>query len=80
RFTFQRPELYGLFGWLFDLLACFDKPFNQAPSLHIALLVVLWFCYARHVQGTWRWLVHGWFALIGVSVMTTYQHHFIDLP
>ncbi len=80
RFTFQRPELDGLFGWLFDVLAGFDKPFNQAPSLHIALLVVLWVCYARHVQGIWRWLVHGWFALIGVSVLTTYQHHFIDLP
>jgi hypothetical protein len=28
----------------------------------------------------WRWLLHSWFALIGVSVLTTYQHHFIDLP
>ncbi|WLH00589.1 phosphatase PAP2/dual specificity phosphatase family protein [Pseudomonas beijingensis] len=80
RFTFPRPEMDGLFGWLFDVLAGFDKPFNQAPSLHIALLVVLWVCYQRHLQGFWRWLMHGWFALIGVSVLTTYQHHFIDLP
>lgn len=80
RFTFPRPELDGVFGWLFAVLAGFDKPFNQAPSLHIALLVVLWVCYARHIQGFWRWLVHGWFALIGVSVLTTYQHHFIDVP
>lgn len=36
--------------------------------------------YQRHSQGLWRWLVHGWFALIGISVLTTYQHHFIDLP
>ncbi|WHS59682.1 phosphatase PAP2/dual specificity phosphatase family protein [Pseudomonas sp. G2-4] len=80
RFTFSRPEMDGVFGWLFDVLAGFDKPFNQAPSLHIALLVVLWVCYQRHLQGVWRWVMHGWFALIGVSVLTTYQHHFIDLP
>ena len=41
RFTFERPELDGVFGWLFAVLAGFDKPFNQAPSLHIALLVIL---------------------------------------
>jgi protein-tyrosine phosphatase len=70
----------GVFGLLFELLGAFDKPFNQAPSLHIALLVILWVCYARHVPGLWRWLLHGWFALIGVSVLTTWQHHFIDLP
>ncbi|WP_053151859.1 phosphatase PAP2/dual specificity phosphatase family protein [Pseudomonas sp. Pf153] len=80
RFTFPRPEMDGVFGWLFDVLAGFDKPFNQAPSLHIALLVILWVCYQRHLQGVWRWVMHGWFALIGVSVLTTYQHHFIDLP
>lgn len=80
RFTFQRPEMDGVFGWLFDVLAGFDKPFNQAPSLHIALLVVLWVCYQRYTQGAWRWLVHGWFVLIGISVLSTYQHHFIDLP
>ncbi|UII71563.1 phosphatase PAP2/dual specificity phosphatase family protein [Pseudomonas sp. HN11] len=80
RFTFERPELDGVFGWLFAVLAGFDKPFNQAPSLHIALLVILWVMYQRHTQGFWRWLVHGWFVLIGISVLTTYQHHFIDLP
>ncbi|WP_150782528.1 phosphatase PAP2/dual specificity phosphatase family protein [Pseudomonas fluorescens] len=80
RFTFDRPELDGVFGWLFAVLAGFDKPFNQAPSLHIALLVILWVLYQRHSRGLWRWLVHGWFALIGISVLTTYQHHFIDLP
>lgn len=79
-FTFPRPPLDGVFGWLFAVLAGFDKPFNQAPSLHIALLVILWVMYRRHFTGAGRWLVHGWFALIGVSVLTTYQHHFIDLP
>jgi len=80
RFTFERPELDGLFGTMFDVLMGFDKPFNQAPSLHIALLVVLWVCFARYAAGLWRVLLHGWFLLIGVSVLTTWQHHFIDVP
>lgn len=80
RFSFERPALEGGFGWLFDLLMGFDKPFNQAPSLHIALLVILWVAYGRYAGGLWRWLLHGWFALIGLSVLTTWQHHFIDVP
>ena len=66
---------------MFDVLMGFDKPFNQAPSLHIALLVVIWAMFARHTHGLWlRGLLHGWMALIGVSVLTTWQHHFIDVP
>lgn len=81
RFTFERPELGGVFGWMFDVLMGFDKPFNQAPSLHIALLVIIWTMFARHVQQPlWRWVTHAWMALIGVSVLTTWQHHFIDVP
>ena len=81
RFTFERPELSGLFGWLFDVLMGFDKPYNQAPSLHIALLVVIWAMFARHTRGRLlRGLLHVWMVLIGLSVLTTWQHHFIDLP
>ena len=80
QFTFIRPESDGIAGFLFDSLAKFDKPFNQAPSLHIALLVILWDRYAAHLHGVPRWLMHGWFALIGISVLTTWQHHFLDLP
>jgi protein-tyrosine phosphatase len=80
RFSFERPPLEGFFGLLFDLLMGFDKPFNQAPSLHIALLVILWAAYGRYAQGFSRWLLHGWFTLIGLSVLTTWQHHFIDVP
>ena len=81
RFTFEKPELPGgLAGFLFEALGAFDKPFNQAPSLHVALLVILWPFYARHVPRWARVPLHIWFALIGVSVLTTYQHHFIDIP
>lgn len=46
-FTFSRPVSSGIFGALFDTLADFDLPYNQAPSLHICLLLVLWQFYAR---------------------------------
>lgn len=80
KFTFERPELHGFFGVWFDVLMGFDKPFNQAPSLHIVLLVILWDFYRRHLQGKWKYLVDIWSFLIGLSVLTTWQHHFIDLP
>jgi hypothetical protein len=80
KFAWAKPETSGVSGFLFDALASFDKPFNQAPSLHIALLVVLWDLYRRQVPRSWHWLLHGTFALIGISVLTTWQHHFIDVP
>ena len=79
-FTFARPQTDGLFGSMFDVLMGFDQPYNQAPSLHIILLVILWVRYAKHVPPAGRWLLHAGFFLIGVSVLTTYQHHFIDIP
>ncbi|MGC4049541.1 MAG: phosphatase PAP2/dual specificity phosphatase family protein [Paludibaculum sp.] len=80
QFSFVRPAAEGLFGRLFEALLSFDKPFNQAPSLHIALITVLWARYARHFQGAILWLLRIWFVLMAVSTVTTYQHHFIDLP
>jgi protein-tyrosine phosphatase len=81
RFTFERPPLDGTFGLMFDVLMGFDKPFNQAPSLHITLLVIIWAMFANHTRGLlWRGLLHLWMALIGISVLTTWQHHFFDVP
>jgi membrane-associated phospholipid phosphatase len=81
RFGFERPDAGGVAGALFTLLMGFDKPYNQAPSLHIGLLVVLWAVYAKHLRNPEaRVVLHLWFTAIGASVLTTWQHHVIDVP
>lgn len=80
RFSTPRPALSGWEGALFDALAGFDLPYNQAPSLHIVLLIILWDFYRTRWGGLKAALVHVWSVLIAVSVLTTYQHHFLDVP
>lgn len=77
--AFERPATAGLAGALFELLAYFDRPFNRLPSLHVAVLVLLWPHLAGPLRPHWRWLLHGWCALVAVSVLTTFQHHVIDI-
>lgn len=80
RAIFDKPQTSGLTGFMFDALGSFDKPFNQAPSLHIALLVIIWDHWRMRFSDWAGWLWHGWSALIGLSVLTTFQHHFMDIP
>jgi protein-tyrosine phosphatase/membrane-associated phospholipid phosphatase len=78
--SFAKPATGGMFGFLFEVLGGFDKPFNQAPSLHVALTVILFDLYARVLP---RWalpIFAAWSVLVVVSTLTTWQHHFIDLP
>lgn len=78
QFSFVRPATSGFNGVLFAALAGFDRPYNQAPSLHVSLALLVWLVFARHLRRVARWLAHGWFLLIALSIFTTYQHHFID--
>jgi membrane-associated phospholipid phosphatase len=79
RYTFERPATTGLTGLLFEALHAFDMPYNRAPSLHISVLLILWVRFAACAFGWLRGALALWFMLIGVSVLTTYQHHVIDV-
>ncbi|TIL73359.1 MAG: phosphatase PAP2/dual specificity phosphatase family protein [Mesorhizobium sp.] len=78
--TFVRPQTSGLPGFLFAVLGGFDKPFNQVPSLHIALLVIIWDHWRDRLKSMAGVIWHAWCLLIGASVLTTWQHHVIDIP
>lgn len=80
QFTFGRPQTTGLLGWMFSMRTGFDTQFNQAPSLHVGFAVILWLAYDRHLKGKARWLMRGWIILMSLATLTTFRHHFIDLP
>jgi protein-tyrosine phosphatase/membrane-associated phospholipid phosphatase len=79
RFSFERPHVEGWLGTVFNSFREVDQPFNQFPSLHITLGVILAVFYSSRVHGFLRVLVWAWFAAIGVSAVLTYQHHMIDV-
>lgn len=80
-FTFGQPAVDGVGSELFAALRGFDRPFNQSPSLHIALAVILWDLYRRLLTHPLaQAFLHAWTWLVVASVLTTYQHHFIDIP
>ncbi|RYF33149.1 MAG: phosphatase PAP2 family protein, partial [Comamonadaceae bacterium] len=80
-FSFGQPPVGGAPAFLFNALRGFDQPYNQAPSLHIALAVILWDWYRRLLVSRWAlWVAHVWALAICASVLTTWQHHFIDIP
>jgi membrane-associated phospholipid phosphatase len=80
RVSFARPHVEGTLAFLFEPLRLLDQPFNEAPSLHVATMTILYDLYARILP---RWALPPfavWAAVVVASVMTTYQHHFIDIP
>jgi protein-tyrosine phosphatase len=80
RASFAKPQIDGIPAFFFDALGAFDMPFNQAPSLHVALTTVLAALYVR-ILPRWAGIAFVlWSVLVVASVLTTFQHHFIDIP
>jgi membrane-associated phospholipid phosphatase len=79
QFAFERPAVSGFLGVMFDVLTAFDRPHNLFPSLHISLLAIVWAVYRNRTWGWLRLALDGWFALVAVSTLFTYQHHVLDL-
>lgn len=80
RFDFERPLPDGVWGPLFELLSAADLPYNRAPSLHISVLLILWVRFSPWLAGWQKAGLGAWFLLVALSVLTTYQHHVIDVP
>lgn len=78
--SWTKPDGDGIFFALFRSLAAFDQAYNEAPSLHIILTLIVGRYYWPKLPRALRPLWLGWCLLIGGSVLTTWQHHFIDIP
>lgn len=69
-------------GWApwYTALASFDGASNLAPSLHVAILGVLW-SHFRALASTraGRIACDAWAMCVGLSALTTWQHHVFDV-
>ncbi len=74
-------SLDPLTRWLFATLQQWDKPHNTAPSLHVALsvLVTCATCWPRLQPRPLAWAVWCWLGLILASVVLVHQHHLFDV-
>lgn len=78
---FQKPVIEGFFKPLYDILTWGDLPYNQFPSLHISLGLLFWHVMHHYLQRPiYKILNMLLFFAIGLSTLTTYQHHVIDIP
>ncbi len=78
RFSLIKPDVNNSILQLpFSFLKAVDSPFNQSPSLHIAFAFIFWSVFRD--LSKWRNFLMIWLILLGISTLTTYQHHVIDI-
>ena len=73
-----RPTYVPTWNYFFQLVFSLDDVSNTLPSLHITystqLLLALW-----PKLKSFRYIYLPWFVLVCVSVLFTWQHHFMDI-
>lgn len=78
KFSLSKPETEDtVFHYSYHFLKIFDSPFNQSPSLHIAYAFIFWTVFSRLKKI--RIFLMFWLLFLGISTLTTYQHHCIDI-
>lgn len=80
QYSVEKPLVES--SWLkpfFDYLKTWDNNFNQAPSLHVSYACIYWSVFINKTKGCTKTLVGCWIVLIGLSTLTIYQHHIIDV-
>lgn len=80
RLEHARPVVDGAWGAWYSALASFDGASNLLPSLHVAILGVLW-AHFRAGASTrrGRWACDAWAIGVALSALTTWQHHVLDV-
>jgi len=80
-FPVEYPRmLYTSDNLLISLFRLTDGPGNCFPSLHVAITVLLSFCYMLVERSTLkRVLMWLWSIAVCISVLTTKQHYLIDI-
>jgi hypothetical protein len=72
-----RPVYAEFYKGLYLIIDLFDRPFNQAPSLHAAFAVI----FLHHFRPV-HWALDGfirlWLMALALSTFLVYQHHPLD--
>jgi membrane-associated phospholipid phosphatase len=80
RFSFVKPEVDSSFlHFFYQFLNVWDTNYNQAPSLHISYACVFWSVLRQELRGKWKGIAGIWLVIMGISTLTIYQHHLIDI-
>lgn len=69
----------GIQGDIFDQLKSFDAGYNMMPSLHIAVLIIVWAHPMKDQFPKMKGLWNTYALLVAISTLVTWQHYLLDV-